>query len=128
MKEFAPHYAYIVAAIGGVLGIAGGILAFVDNYPLHYGIIGVVLGVICLLLEFPMFRVGLVAHPILRGIWYFISGIVFLVMGIFTVNPVMGLFVATGCLHLFASLLYVLARCCGRSTKHNRHLGGHSRV
>ena len=128
MKEFAPHYAYIIAAIGGVLGIVGAIFAFIDDYPLHYGIIGVVLGAICLLLEFPMFRVGMLRHPILRGIWYFISGIVFLVLGIFTDNPVMGLFIAAGCLHLFASLLYVLSRCCGRSVKHNHHTGGHSRV
>ncbi len=110
MALSGPHFAYIIAAIGGVLGLIGGILSFIFNYPMHYGIIGVVFGAICLVMEVPMLRVGLLRHPILRGLWYFISGLVFIIVGVFTTNPVLGLFVAAGVMHLVASLLYVLSR------------------
>ncbi len=122
------QYAYFVASLGGVLGIVGAILAFIQDYPLQYGIIGIILSGICLLLEIPVFRSGSISHPILRSIWYFLSGIGFIVLGIFTVNPVMGLYISAGVVHLIASFLYLLSRFHGRTKQRTGLRRRHERV
>ena len=127
MGFYGPKYAYIVAALGALLGIVGAIIAFVEHYPLHYGVVGIILGAISVFLEIPLFKVGLLKHPILRSIWYFISGIVFLLLGIFTHNPVFGLFIAAGLMHLVASFLYLLSRF-HRPAAHKQPRMGNGRV
>ena len=108
--KYSPRHAYIVAGIGGLLAIAGAIVAFVFSYPLYFGLIGLILGGLCLIMEIPMVRVHSFKHPLIRSLWYFMSGVVLVVLGIFAVNPLLGLFIAAGAMHLIGSFLYLLTR------------------
>ena len=92
----------VMSIIGSIFGIIGLVLAFIYNAGVIYGIIALVLIVVCIVLEVPQLsnKITFLKNNIFRSVWYLVIAIVFFVL------PNFGWFIVAGIFFLLASIAY----------------------